>query len=43
MKNTERMARLIQWMMLANWNALLTKGNKKREEKTDQEIAVVKD
>lgn len=24
MKNTERIARLIQWMMLANWDALLT-------------------
>lgn len=25
-KNTERMARLIQWMMLANWKALETVG-----------------
>lgn len=29
-KNTERTVRLIQWMMLANWKALLTAATKKR-------------
>ena len=31
MKNTERIARLIQWMMLANWNALLTEGIQEKQ------------